>query len=127
MEGATVLVSHLGSPGPGWSTSPSVAAFLGLAEHHSHLSVKLSGLHASANPDHDYPYAPLRGWISDLLEAFGPDRLLWGSNFPVALELCSFPQCISAVEELPWSEADRIAVMGGNLERILRAVQSTPN
>lgn len=33
-----------------------------------------------------YPYQPLWPLISQALESFGPDRMLWGGNYPVGDE-----------------------------------------
>jgi L-fuconolactonase len=58
---------------------------------------KLSGLvteAGSANP------AQLSGSVDHLLEVFGPDRLMWGSDWPVCELVCSYEEWYQASEML---------------------------
>ncbi|MFC7555964.1 amidohydrolase family protein [Pseudoroseomonas wenyumeiae] len=54
------------------------------------------------------------------LELFGPDRLLWGSDWPVLRLAGSYPQWWQATAELlaAQPEAARDAILGGNAARI---------
>ena len=81
---------------------------------------KLSGLLTEARPH------PRRGaaqrWAEHLLESFGAQRVLWGSDWPV-LELAARyrdwwddTQAVLA----PLSDADRHAVLGANAQRLYR-------
>ena len=81
---------------------------------------KLSGLLTEAGPH------PRRGaaqrWAEHLLESFGAQRVLWGSDWPV-LELAARyrdwwddTQAVLA----PLSDADRHAVLGANAQRLYR-------
>lgn len=81
---------------------------------------KLSGLLTEAGP------LPARGaaqrWAAHLLDAFGPQRLLWGSDWPV-LELAAsygnwWDDVQSLLTRLP--ATDRAAVLGHNTRRIYR-------
>lgn len=54
--------------------------------------MKLSGFYALAAPSHDFPHTQAWGYVETLLEAFGVERLLWGSDFSPALSHLSFPQ-----------------------------------
>jgi L-fuconolactonase len=81
---------------------------------------KLSGLLTEAGP------RPARGaaqrWAAHLLDAFGPQRLLWGSDWPV-LELAAsygnwWGDVQSLLTRLP--ATDRAAVLGHNTRRIYR-------
>ncbi len=79
---------------------------------------KLSGLLTEAGP----APAPgrVRRWAAHLLECFGPQRLVWGSDWPV-LELAgSYALWHAQVLELlaPLGEVDRAAVLGGNARRL---------
>jgi hypothetical protein len=58
-----------------------VAADLAAVASHPQVNCKLSGLVTEARPDDDT--AALAPWIDALLHLFAPDRLLWGSDWPV--------------------------------------------
>lgn len=122
--GCSFLFSHLGLPGSHPSPpTPDEAEdrlrpLLRLASA-GHAMVKISGLYAISDPAHAYPHVAAAPFIDLLLERFGPDRCLWGSDFSPALDFVSFAQVVSN----PWlnrlAEADRDRVMGGNLLRLL--------
>lgn len=87
---------------------------------HAHVHCKLSGLLTQGPPD----------WTSDdilpaaetLLELFGPDRLIWGSDWPVMSLAGTYEQWIEMTEQVlrGLSEAQRAAVWGGNAMRFYR-------
>lgn len=81
---------------------------------------KLSGLLTEAGP-RPGPGAADR-WAAHLLEGFGADRLLWGSDWPVLERAASYRQWWSdtagALERL--TETERAAVLGGNARRVYR-------
>lgn len=74
-----VVVAHLGMPTvvDGRLDRGSEITMLAGAPN---VHVLLSGL-ALATP---YPYGPLVGLVREVVGAFGPDRILWGSNYPLA-------------------------------------------
>jgi L-fuconolactonase len=64
---------------------------------HTNAVCKLSGLvteAASANP------AAIAACVDHLLEAFGPARLMWGSDWPVCELVCSYDEWYQASEML---------------------------
>ena len=55
-----------------------------------------------------------------MLEAFGVERLLWGSDFSPALSHLSFPQTLDLFDRMPFlSTDDRRQVEGANLLALL--------
>ena len=120
-----VLISHLGMPGR-FANAPSLEAarlrlepLLALSRC-EHVSVKLSGLYAISDPPHGFPHAAAKPFVHALLDAFGPARLLWGSDFSPALDFVSFAQTADPHMLEGCSAAETEAVMGGNLLRLLR-------
>jgi L-fuconolactonase len=116
-----IVIDHGAKPviGAGeWQ--PWAGAMAGLARETS-VCCKLSGLLTEAGERARDP-ASLAPWLSHLLDAFGPQRLLWGSDWPV-LELAGsyggwWQQCQDATAHLP--QAERAAIFGGNARRIYR-------
>jgi L-fuconolactonase len=75
---------------------------------------KLSGLATEASPD--WTVEDLRPYVDHLLDCFGPERLMWGSDWPVVDLAGGFERWRDAA----WSlvpDATRGAVFGGTAAR----------
>jgi len=81
---------------------------------------KLSGLVTEAGPDWDVER--LRPYVDHLVASFGPQRLIWGSDWPVLDLAGDYAGWIAASRALlaGLSDADRAAVFGGNARRFYR-------
>jgi L-fuconolactonase len=77
------------------------------------VSVKLSGLVTEADPD-AWTVDQLRPYSEVLMEAFGPSRVMWGSDWPVCLQAGSYEDVLAAAESLTasLSTSEREAVFG---------------
>ncbi len=90
--------------------------------------VKLSGFYALGAPSHDFPHRQAWGYVEVLLEVFGVERLLWGSDFSPALSHLSFPQTIDLFDRMPFLDADdRRKIEGANLLALLAELDSGPS
>jgi L-fuconolactonase len=78
---------------------------------------KLSGLVTEAGPR--WSVAQLRPYVDTLIEAFGPDRLMWGSDWPVVNEAGGYEAWRAAAETLTadLDAAARTAIFGGAAAR----------
>ena len=81
---------------------------------------KLSGLVTEAAAD--WREADLRPYVDHLLATFGPDRLIWGSDWPVCTLAASYDVWHAAALSLTadLSEPERAAVFGGNAQAFYR-------
>jgi L-fuconolactonase len=90
--------------------------------------VKVSGMIEEADWDHWRP-ADLVPYVQRLLEWFGPDRLIYGSNWPVCLLAGSYVQVydalVGALGDVTPAEHDRI--FGGNAEAAYRLDSGLPH
>jgi len=79
---------------------------------------KLSGL-ATEAPAH-WTVADLRPYVDHLLATFGPDRLIFGSDWPVATLATDYEGWVAAVETLTSgvSPVERAAIFGGTAARV---------
>ncbi len=77
------------------------------------LVCKLSGLVTEATPG--WSAETLRPYVDVLLEAFGADRLMWGSDWPVVNLNGSYATWMTTAETLlgDLSDAEREAIFGG--------------
>jgi predicted TIM-barrel fold metal-dependent hydrolase len=129
MENCPILISHLGLPGrfvksPGKRlTAAALDPLLALAKFRN-VNVKISGLYAISDPAYDFPHRSASPLLRGIYDAFGPRRLMWGSDFSPCLEHISFVQAVQALEilnevNLGWPEKEMQQIRGGNLLRLL--------
>jgi L-fuconolactonase len=85
---------------------------------HPNVSCKLSGLVTEADWA-DWDVDTLRPYVDVVLEAFGPERVMFGSDWPVCLLATPYTNWVSAAEELTTSLSsdERAAVFGGTARR----------
>lgn len=83
------------------------------------VSCKLSGLVTEADRQH-WTLRELWPWVEIAIEAFGPQRLLAGSDWPVCTMAASYEQWWHTLRELisPLSRAEQDAILGGNAARL---------
>ena len=81
------------------------------------LSVKLSGLHALSRDG--YPFRDAWNWAEGVFDAFGPDRMMWASDWPLSGEFASHAQLRGLVDELPFLDgASRTAILSTTACRV---------
>jgi L-fuconolactonase len=82
---------------------------------------KLSGLVTEADHQH-WTDAQIEPYAAHLLATFGPGRLLFGGDWPVAKLACGYRRWLDLARRftahLPGAE--QAAIFGGNAERIYR-------
>jgi len=85
------------------------------------VSAKLSGLVTEADWG-AWTVAQLRPFVSTAVEAFGPDRLMFGSDWPVCLLAAAYGEVKDALTAAlpPLSPAAQAAVFGGTAIRVYR-------
>jgi predicted TIM-barrel fold metal-dependent hydrolase len=65
--------------------------------HRSNVTAKVSGLGMF---DHTWSVESIRPYVEEMLDAFGPGRCMFGSNFPVDRLYSSYPALVDAYREL---------------------------
>jgi predicted TIM-barrel fold metal-dependent hydrolase len=107
-----LIIDHLGRPSrtqdeAAWAT---LSELLALAKH-PNIAVKATG--APSYSSEPYPYRNIHAHLRRLYDAFGPDRLFWGTD--ITRMPCTWKQCVTLfTEELPWlTAADKELIMGG--------------
>lgn len=95
------------------------AAMTGLAAA-PNVSAKLSGLVTEADWA-QWTVADLRPFVLTALELFGPERLMFGSDWPVCLLAAAYDRVLAALGEViddQLSSDERAAVYGGTATRV---------
>ena len=77
------------------------------------VAVKLSGMVTEADPER-WTVADLRPYADVVLEAFGPARTMFGSDWPVCLLAADYASVVAAAEQLTsaLTPAERVAIFG---------------
>jgi len=109
--GLKLIVDHLGRVG----RAKDEAAFANLGEllalaRHPNVDLKETG--APSYSSEPYPYRNIHGYLQQMYDAFGPERMFWGTD--ITRMPCSWRQCVTMfTEELPWlTGGDQELVMG---------------
>ncbi|MBO6781685.1 MAG: amidohydrolase family protein [Alphaproteobacteria bacterium] len=117
----SLVVDHMGlvqpfhppAPEDGWAELPKLLAL----SKHKNVSVKISGAGTLAHEP--FPFPDIREPVHQILDAFGLERCMWGTDWTRAVELLSYEEGFEAFRQGDWlSESERAALMGGNAERI---------
>lgn len=79
---------------------------------------KLSGMVTEADHQHWKP-DDFRRYLDVVVDAFGPQRLMWGSDWPVCLLAASYEQVWRLIgdDTAAWSLEERNGLFGGNCAR----------
>lgn len=80
--------------------------------------VKLSGLVTEAGDD--WSVEALRPVVDHLIDVFGPERMVWGSDWPVCTLACPYGDWVAETDVLlaELTDDERAAVWGGNAMRL---------
>jgi L-fuconolactonase len=115
----TFILDHLAKPRIAAGEREPWATRLRELARRPHVSCKLSGLVTEADVSR-WSAQTLRPYIDLALEAFGPARILFGSDWPVCLAGTSYRQWKDLVDEVltGLSETERLAILGGNTRRL---------
>ena len=93
----TVVIDHLGSPD--YRDPDSLANLLALSER-PNVYVKLSGYPNGTRAA--YPYTEAHTLIERVYRAYGPQRLMWGTDWPVCLTGATYRQAFDSAWNLPF-------------------------
>ena len=112
--GLRLAIDHMGGRG-GNTTLKDAAAMehmpdlLTLARL-PNVAVKATG--APGYSSEPYPFRPMHTYLRQIYDAFGPERMFWGTD--ITKMPCSWRQCITMfTEELDWlSNGDKKLIMG---------------
>ncbi len=114
--GLTIILNHVGSPilgGPYRGKTDEVfeewKAAIGRVSQRGNVFVKLGALpirmpsydgDRSLPPDSEEVAAAWRPWLETCIDAFGPARSMYESNFPVQKRWCSYQVCWNAFKRI---------------------------
>jgi predicted TIM-barrel fold metal-dependent hydrolase len=105
-----LIVDHMGAlrGAKGDAAFPNMAELTALAKF-PNVAVKLTG--GPFYADDAYPFKSLHRHYRAMYDAFGPQRLFWGTD--ITKMPCSWRQCVDHFQEIDWiAAADKKLIMG---------------
>ncbi len=109
------VIDHLAKPYIKKGEISRWSNFMTQIAKHPNVSCKLSGMVTEADWQ-SWSKKDFFPYLDVVFEQFGPDRLLFGSDWPVCLVAANYTQVKTLVEEyvLAWGEEVRAKVFGAN-------------
>lgn len=92
----SIMLDHLGKPDIDGGDFAAWRAAIGELAKRPNVVAKLSGLPGQTTPEWDD--ATVRPYLDAALEAFGAERLAFGSDWPASSQQTSYPRWLMAVE-----------------------------
>lgn len=114
-----IVIDHLAKPPyPDASAMATWRAQMAAAASNPNVFAKISGLNTAVGKA-DWKPADLQPAIDDALRLFGPDRLMFGGDWPVAILAGDYAGVIAATRACiaHLSPAEQAAIMGGTANR----------
>ena len=121
VPGLRMVVDHIAKPHIANGSLEPWAADIAAVAAIPGVYCKVSGLVTQA--DHsNWNVGDLKPYVSHVAAQFGPDRLMWGSDWPVSLQAAGYDRVLDAALQAlgPVSEEDKAKFLAGNAERFYR-------
>jgi L-fuconolactonase len=114
----TFVLDHCGKPALGSGETESWQRDIALLAERPNIVCKLSGLVTEAKPD--WQLADLRRTVDHVLVCLSPQRVLWGSDWPVVNLAGGYAPWLAATETLlaDLSQHEKAHILGGTAARI---------
>ena len=108
------VLDHVGKPMPG--REGEWAALVREMAKRDNVACKFSGVVTEVGTGFD----SVRRVFDTVLEAFGPNRMMWGSDWPVVTVKMAYCDWKELVDRLvsPLSESERMAILGATAARV---------
>ncbi|MBW5449085.1 amidohydrolase family protein [Cohnella sp. CFH 77786] len=116
------VIDHIGKPRIADGEWEPWSGLMKEIAGHRNIYCKLSGMVTEAAPDLWKP-EDFAVYIEHILEWFGPDRVMFGSDWPVCLLAAEYEQVVDVLERsLPpeWNESERARLFGLNAKEFYR-------
>lgn len=123
-----IIIDHCGLQQPFEPPAPAdpfadVPKVVALARH-KNIAIKISG--ACTLSHQPFPYNDIWDPICRVIDAFGIDRCLWGTDWTRATALLTYKQGVEAFRVTSrFSDSDRAKLMGGTLAQIYKWTPKT--
>ncbi|MEK3721547.1 amidohydrolase family protein [Paenibacillus sp. FSL H8-0034] len=116
------VVDHLAKPPILEGTMEPWASQIRQIAAYPNVMCKLSGM-VPEKLDADWTQAAIQPFVDVVVEAFGKQRVMFGSDWPVCLFSATYTQVLELTQsslDASWTEDELAAVYGGNASRFYR-------
>jgi predicted TIM-barrel fold metal-dependent hydrolase len=119
--GTRIVIDHLGllqpfeppKPAEPWAELPTLLALAA----HDNVVVKISG--AGTLSHQPFPYSDIWDPLRRIIDAFGIDRCMWGTDWTRAVAFLTYREGVEAFRVTDrLSDSERSALMGGTLTKV---------
>jgi predicted TIM-barrel fold metal-dependent hydrolase len=116
-----IVIDHLGlqqpfeppAPAQPWADLPKVLALAA----HKNIAIKITG--ACTLSHEKFPYRDIWDGVCRIIDTFGLDRSMWGTDWTRAVKLLTYKEGVDAFRVSDrLSDSDRAQLMGGTLAKI---------
>ena len=113
------VVDHIAKPPIASGELEPWAAGMSEFRELEHVACKLSGMVTEADWS-TWTSSDLQPYVDHILDVFGPERLLFGSDWPVCLLAATYEQVVNAARQalVGLTDEERTAVFGATAARI---------
>ena len=117
----TFVLDHLGIPEVGTRVWEPWASAVARLASFPNVSCKVSGFIAYSHPD-AWSLDHLRPYFEHVIELFGWDRVVWGSDWPICKRTADLTQWVNVTHALlaGCSDGEKVRLLHANAERIYR-------
>lgn len=114
-----MIIDHLAKPPIKERSMEPWASQMAAAASYPNVYAKVSGLNTAADPD-AWSAADLKPYVDLVIERFGVDRLMFGSDWPVCLLAGDYQKVWTETNRAleGCSEAEKDALLGGTAARV---------
>jgi len=95
-----IVIDHLAKPPVGTDRREPWQVLMRAAAENPNVYAKVSGLYPVPGAGSAATAEQLRPWLDTALSLFGPDRLMFGSDWPVAVAYGDYEQVVGTLVEL---------------------------
>lgn len=117
-----VVLDHMGvaMPGSRGNRPGRFAQFAEVCALAAVPNVHLKWGHATRLSEEPYPFEDVRVALRQVVAAFGPDRVMWASDWTLDLEFSSWAESFGYIRDDPeLTLEERSLVLGGTVRRVL--------
>lgn len=120
----TIVIDHLGKP-PVRGTKSEFKHWSNLIRESSkyqNTHAKLSGLYSSIGELDTWTLSEIRPFIIEALDSFGPERLMWGSDWPVSTLAGGYKRALDTITNVIEQDFQqhKSMIFGENASRIYK-------
>lgn len=114
-----IVIDHLNKPPIGLGGREPWWSLIAGAAEHPLVSAKISGLYSATPDGASWTIDEVRPFVGRAVDLFGPDRLMYGGDWPVSVPNGGYQRIWQALTTIvsEFGEAARDAILGGTAQR----------